>query len=136
MQVKVERLGKTSFTVETRGHLLLADQPKGNGGTDLAMTPPELMLAALGTCVAYYVAQYCDAQKLDSNKVEVEVSGEVIPEPPRIGKILLRIRVPPELAQDRLKALLRVATHCTIHNTLLNAPNISVEVESPTVLAG
>ena len=42
MEVKVERLGKVSFTVRARNHMVVSDQPKGNGGTDLGMTPPEL----------------------------------------------------------------------------------------------
>src|SRR2546427_8705744 len=105
MFLKIERLGKKSFTVVARNHLLLADQPKNNGGSDLAMTPPELFLASLGTCVGYYVAQYCDTQELDSDAIEVDVEGEVLPEPARVGKILLRVRIPPGLSQDRLKAL-------------------------------
>jgi putative redox protein len=43
---------------EARGHRLLSDQPLSNGGDDAGMTPPELMLASLGTCAGYYALQY------------------------------------------------------------------------------
>ena len=128
MQLTVERLGKVSFTVQARSHLVLSDQPKDNGGTDKAMTPPELFLASLGTCVGYYVVQFCDARRLDTGEMRIQVDGEILPHPGRIGKIAVRIRLPFELEAGKLKALIRAATHCTIHNTLMHPPEIRVEV--------
>jgi hypothetical protein len=39
MEVKVERLGKVSFTVQARNHLVLSDQPKADGGSDTGNSP-------------------------------------------------------------------------------------------------
>jgi putative redox protein len=136
MQVKVERLGKVSFTVQTRGHLILSDQPKENSGGDKAMTPPELFLASIGTCVGYYVVQFCDTRNLDTSDLRIEVDGEIMPNPGRIGRITVRIGLPFELDEERIKALLRAATHCTIHNTLTHPPEVRFDVVQQTLPVG
>ena len=133
MEVKVERLGKVSFTVQARNHLVLSDQPKVNGGTDMGMTPPELFLASLGTCVGYYVAQYFDARMLKCEGLEIHVQGEILSNPGRIGKVTVQIRLPVDLKPDRLEVLLRTINHCTIHNTLTHPPEIAVEIQSPVM---
>jgi uncharacterized OsmC-like protein len=131
MEVKVERLGKVSFTVQSRNHLVLSDQPKANGGTDMGMTPPELFLASLGTCVGYYVAQYFDARMLKCEGLQINVQGEILTNPGRIGKIIIQIGLPVELKPDRLEVLLRTVNHCTVHNTLTHPPEIAVQVQTP-----
>jgi putative redox protein len=133
MKVTVERLGQVSFTVQTRNHLILCDQPKENSGSDKAMTPPELFLASLGTCVGYYVVQFCEARNLDAGDLNIQVDGEILPNPGRIGRIAIRIRLPFELEEEKIKALIRAATHCTIHNTLMHPPDVRVEVAQETL---
>ena len=135
MEVKVERLGKMSFTVQARNHLVLSDQPKANGGSDTGMTPPELFLAALGTCVGYYVAQCFDTRMLKYEGLEVRVQGEILSNPGRIGKIAIEIHVPVDLKPDRLEVLLRTVNHCTIHNTLTHPPEIDVRIQTPVTVA-
>jgi putative redox protein len=135
MEVKVERLCKASFMVQARSHLVLCDQPKTNGGADTGMTPPELFLASLGTCVGYHVAQYCDTRDLKCESLEVHVQGEIMPHPGRIGRIVIQVLLPIDLEPDRLDALLRTATHCTIHNTLTHPPEIDVQIQTPVTTA-
>jgi putative redox protein len=136
MEVKVERLGKMSFTVQARNHLVLSDQPKANGGSDTGMTPPELFLASLGTCVGYYVAQYFDTRMLKSEGFQVNVQGEILSNPGRIGKIVIELLLPVDLKPDRLEVLLRTVTHCTIYNTLTtHPPEIDVRVQTPVTVA-
>ena len=132
MQLIIERLGRVSFTVQTRNHLVLSDQPKENGGADKAMTPSELFLASLGTCVGYYVVQFCDTRNLDTSDLCIQVDGEILPNPGRVGRIAIRIRLPFKLEQEKTKALIRAATHCTIHNTLQYPPEVRVEVVQET----
>jgi uncharacterized OsmC-like protein len=58
MEVTVEHLGSVQFEIRARQHTIACDQPEASGGFDEGMTPPELMLASLGSCAGYYVAQY------------------------------------------------------------------------------
>jgi uncharacterized OsmC-like protein len=40
------------------GEVVLTDQPTTAGGEDAAMTPVELLVASLGSCVAFYAGRY------------------------------------------------------------------------------
>src|ERR1035441_8635479 len=50
MEVTIKHLDHVKFAIQTRSHTILCDQPAENGGDDAGMTPPELMLASLGSC--------------------------------------------------------------------------------------
>ena len=58
--VTIKHLDHVNFAIQTRSHTILCDQPAENGGDDAGMTPPESMLASLGSCAAFYAAQGTD----------------------------------------------------------------------------
>jgi uncharacterized OsmC-like protein len=64
MEVTVEHLGAVQFQIKTRGHSIVSDQPADSGGFDAGMTPPELLLASLGSCAGFYAAQHLRKNKL------------------------------------------------------------------------
>ncbi len=76
MEVQIRHLGNVRFEASARGHRVFADQPVENGGSDGGMTPPELLLAALGTCAGHYAAQYLKSRSLAAEGLEVRVSAE------------------------------------------------------------
>jgi putative redox protein len=64
MEVTVEHLGALQFEIQARQHTIVSDQPPENGGHDEGMTPPELLLASLGSCAGFYAAQYLRKHQL------------------------------------------------------------------------
>jgi putative redox protein len=52
MEVKITHLDQVKFSIQSRSHTILCDQPAENGGEDSGMTPSELLLASLGSCAA------------------------------------------------------------------------------------
>ncbi len=50
MQVNVSHQDGLQFIASARSHQIVSDQPFDNGGCDRGMTPPEWLLAALGSC--------------------------------------------------------------------------------------
>jgi uncharacterized OsmC-like protein len=82
MEVKIKHLDHVKFAIQTRSHTILCDQPAENGGDDAGMTPPELMLASLGSCAAFYAAQYLKARNLEETGVEVSVTADKLMQPP------------------------------------------------------
>ena len=53
METAIQYFGVVRFEAEARGHKILCDQPAENGGSNAGMTPPEFLLASLGTCAGY-----------------------------------------------------------------------------------
>jgi putative redox protein len=132
MEVTVHHLGNVKFEAETRGHRVLCDQPADNGGADEGMTPPEFLLASLGTCAGFYAAQYLKARSLPSEGLRVTVTAEKAAQPARLGSFRIEVFVA-ALDPRHEEGILRAVKHCLVHNTLLNAPAIetAVRMEAP-----
>ncbi len=130
MEVKVSHLGQVKFNIQSRSHSILCDQPVENGGEDAAMTPPELMLASLGTCAAFYAVQYLKTRNLADSGVEVSVTAEKLKGPARLGNFKIRVAYPVLLDEEHTEGLMRSVKHCLVHNTLLAPPAIDIELAS------
>jgi putative redox protein len=130
MQVKVTHLDNVKFSIQSRSHTIVCDQPVENGGEDAGMTPPELMLASLGSCAAFYAAQYLRSRKLAETGVEVSVSADKLLQPARLGNFRIHVFYPVELTEDQKAALMRSVHQCLIHNTMMSSPEIAIELTS------
>jgi len=131
MQVTIKHLDQVKFTIQSRSHTVLCDQPAENGGEDSGMTPPELLLASLGSCAAFYAAQYLKTRHLAETGVEVTVTAEKLKQPARVGNFCVHVACPVSLTEEQTEGLMRSVHHCLIHNTLLAPPEIKIELALP-----
>ncbi len=129
MEIKVTHLDNVRFSIHARNHTIVCDQPVDNGGQDAGMTPPEFLLASLGSCAAFYAVQYLKARKLGGDGVEVTVTAEKIKPPARLTNFVIRVSAPVQLAPEHIEGLNRAIHACLVHNTLLHKPEISIELE-------
>lgn len=128
MEVTVEHLGAVQFQIKTRGHSIVSDQPVSAAGFDEGMTPPELLLASLGSCAGYYAAEYLRKNKLAAEGTRVKVSCDKVSKPvARMTDFVVEVDAPVELNSDQLKGMESAVEHCLVHNTLLNPPKISIK---------
>lgn len=123
MKVIVQHLGKVKFAARTRGHQVICDQPAANGGSDDGMTPPEFLLASLGTCAGFYAAKYLETRSLSQEGLEIEVNAEKAANPARLGSFRIDVHAP-GLPPDHEAGILRAVNACLIHHTLVNPPHI------------
>jgi putative redox protein len=128
MKVTVQHIDHVKFAIQSRSHTIFCDQPAENGGDDTAMTPPELMLASLGSCAAFYAAQYLKTRNLEVNGVEVSVTADKLTQPARLGNFKVNVTYPAALTEAHTEGLMRSVHHCLIHNTLLSPPEILIEL--------
>jgi uncharacterized OsmC-like protein len=135
MEVKITHLDRVKFAIQSRSHTILCDQPAENGGEDRGMTPPELLLASLGSCAALYAVQYLKTRNLAENGVEVSVTAEKLKSPARLGNFQIHVACPVSLTEEQTEGLMRSVHHCLIHNTLLTPPEIAIELTTSEVPA-
>jgi uncharacterized OsmC-like protein len=128
MEVTVKHIDQVQFSIQSGSHTIVCDQPEENGGQDSGMTPPELLLASLGSCAAFYAVQYLKTRNLANNGVEVSVTAEKLKSPARLGNFHIRVGYPVLLTEEQKTALMRSIHHCLIHNTLLSPPEIAIEL--------
>lgn len=130
MEVRVKQLAGVKFSVQAGKNSLISDQPTDNGGDDSGMTPPELLLASLASCAAYYAAEYLRTRNLAVTGVEVAVTAEKLKSPARVGDFRISVTSPVALSSEQREAMLRSVQHCVVHNTLRNPPEIRIEIEA------
>ena len=128
MEVTVKHLDQVKFTVQARSHSIICDQPADNGGQDEGMTPPEFLLASLGSCAAFYAVQYLKTRNLAESGVEITVSAEKLKQPARLGNFRVHVSCPVALTEEQTEGLMRSVHHCLVHNTLLTPPEIAISL--------
>jgi putative redox protein len=129
MEVTVEHLGSVQFEIRARNHSVISDQSLNDGGFDEGMTPPELLLAALGSCAGYYAAQYLRKNKLATEGTRVRVTCEKVKDPlPRMTNFVIEVDSPVELSGAQREGVEEAVEHCLVHNTLLHPPKIALKV--------
>ncbi len=130
MDAIIHYRGGVRFESESRGHKILTDQPVENGGEDSGPTPPELLLASLGTCAGFYAAQYLRIHRLPADDLTIRVEARKDLQPARLGAF--RIEVDCHAAEDskHRDGLLRAVQKCLIHNTLVLPPTIDIAVHA------
>ncbi|MDK1475888.1 OsmC family protein [Streptomyces sp. 549] len=129
-RLEVAHVDGNTYAVDVRGHRLLVDQPEDTGGQGTAPTPTELFAASLATCVAFYAGRYLHRHGLDRTGLRVRTGFTMATDrPARIDAVHVQVLPPPGLTEQRRAALLAVASHCTVHNTLRQPPEIVIALE-------
>lgn len=135
VEIKVEHLGAFQFEITARRHAIVSDQPAENGGFDEGMTPPELLLASLGSCAGFYAAQYLRKRKLATEGTLVRVTAEKATNPARLDDFRIALEIPAEVTENDIEGIEQSVRHCLIHNTLLHPPKMSIEIKTLELVA-
>jgi uncharacterized OsmC-like protein len=106
--------------------MVTVDQPLADGGEDTAPTPTELLIASLASCVAFYARRYLARHRLPTDGLSVTADYTMGTRPARVADVRVDIQVPDGVPTERLDALLAVASHCTVHNTLTDQPTVTI----------
>lgn len=125
--IRVAHVTGDQFRADVRGHSVVIDQPVAEGGGDQGPTPTELFVIGLVACVAHYARGYLARHDLDATGLSVVGTWDFAGDrPSRVGHVSIQIDAPSTLPVERRAALLAVASHCTVHNTLADPPEITI----------
>jgi uncharacterized OsmC-like protein len=135
MQLTVLPQGGDRFSIYVRDHRIAVDQPVSDGGTDTAPTPTELFVAGLASCVAFYARRFLVRHGLPEEGFGVDATFGMAVGPARVDAVDIRLRLPDGFPPERRAALLAVATHCTVHNSLEDPPRVTVGLHAESAAA-
>ena len=128
MPVSVTHDGGDRFSIGIRGHVVHVDQPESDGGADTGPTPTELFVASLAACVAFYARRYLKRHDLPEEGLTVTAQADSGAKPSRVTIMTITLTLPDGVPEDKRKALLAVASHCTVHNTLTHPAEVLVQL--------
>jgi putative redox protein len=109
--------GRLKHDVEIRGHHVVADEPRDNGGDDAGPSPQELLAASLASCTAITMELYARRKGWDLGEVSVDVRYE----PAQRGsptRFSMDVRLPKELPEEQRERLMQIAAKCPVHRAL------------------
>ena len=92
MQCCTRYLEGKSFETVLGRHRIVSDQRTEDGGNDAGPTPPELLLAFLGSCAGHYAAEYLRARSLPITGPRVTVYADKGGRPVRMVHFVSRWR--------------------------------------------
>ena len=111
-----------------RGHEVTVDQPVEDGGEDLAPTPTELFVSGLAACVGFYAERYLRRHGLDPSGLVVECDFDFSSDrPSRVDEIRISVTAP-GLPDVRRAPFSRVIERCTVHNSLVRPPAVTIDL--------
>jgi uncharacterized OsmC-like protein len=122
----VDYLGGMKFRTKVREHEIFSDVTPDKGGQDEAPSPPELLVAALGSCIGIYANFYAQRHNISLEGMKIEVDWEIADNPKRIGEIISRIFLPAGIPEQHKQPLLKFAGACLVHQTLHQCPLIDL----------
>jgi uncharacterized OsmC-like protein len=128
----VTHVSGVKFAIQIRSHQILVDQTVNGGGADSAPTPLELLGAALGSCIAYYIHQFFHTRGLPADEIVVAVSHRSTSNPARIESFDVKLTLPAHVPPHFMPLLERVIDSCPAHNTLAMGAKIAVTFEEPS----
>ena len=123
-KVEISNKGDTVFEIRSKDYEFRIDT-HGKG-----ITPPDTLLASLGSCMGVYIRKYAEGAKLDLGNFKIIVEADFDTEKPyRFQNIKAVISLGGAILDDRRKAaLLAFIKNCPVHNTLKADPNIEVTI--------
>ena len=128
MKLSVSHHGGTRYDIVSGSHRIVTDQPVEDGGQHAGVSPVELFVGSVASCVAYFVGRFCTRHGISQEGLHVEADWDMVENPHRVGRIALSIHVPHPLAPELTDRLLKVAHGCTVHHSLTIAPKIGITV--------
>lgn len=122
------RVGTDFLTVlDARTHAIIADEPIPLGGKDLGMTPYELLLASLSSCMAMTMRMYANRKGWPLESASIQLRTAPTRDPDRevriagarsLTRIERRIELTGALSAEQRARLVEIADRCPIKRNL------------------
>jgi uncharacterized OsmC-like protein len=131
MKAVVESAGKVASRARLGNHEMVFDQPAPvPGGDDRGPSPLDVLAVSVAACVHYYAAAFLHGRGLSTEGLTVEVESDKERTPaPRLGRLAMKVRLPPGLSERQLIGVERAIKTCPAYGTLLHPPAVELTLE-------
>jgi uncharacterized OsmC-like protein len=120
--------GGTRYDITSGKHRIVTDQPGEDGGQDAGMSPVELFVGSVASCVAYFVGRFCARHNISREGLSVDADWAMAEQPHRVGRIDLVIHLPHRIMAEQRDRLLKVAHGCTVHQSVAVPAVVAIEL--------
>lgn len=120
--------GGVAVEATYKGHTVRTDQPVPAGGTDTAMSPFDLFLASIATCMGFYALRFCQERGLSSEGLGLTLKPVRDEQAKRLSLIRVEVVLPAGFPDKYRGAIERAVDHCAVKKHILEPPRFELEV--------
>lgn len=130
--IRTEWKGNLAFEADVNGHKVMMDAPVEAGGQNLGAGPKKLMLAALSGCTGMDVVSILKKMRVDIEKCNIEVQGDVTDDNPKqyFKMHVIYEFTGKELPLDKLEKAVKMSeeTYCGVEALYRKAIEVTSEI--------
>ncbi|HYM60329.1 MAG TPA: OsmC family protein [Thermoanaerobaculia bacterium] len=111
-----------------KGHTIHTDQPLPAGGTDSAVSPFDLFLASIATCMGFYALRFCQERDIDTEGLGLTLDPIRDKETKRLSVLRIELRLPQRFPEKYLEPIKRAVAHCAVKQAMLDPPDFELSL--------
>jgi ribosomal protein S12 methylthiotransferase accessory factor len=119
--------GGVAVEARFRDHTVLTDQPSPVGANS-AMSPFDLFLASIATCMGFYALRFCQERDIPTEGLDLQLNPVRDPERKRVAKIEVQVKAPHGFPEKYRAALLRAVDLCAVKRHLHEPPSFEITI--------
>lgn len=129
--IKIKNLPEGYQSIITNGrHTIIGDEPTKSKGTDLGLSPSELVLSGLAMCKVATVRFIARKNNWEIGEVIAKLSQEVKREPDALKtNVKIAIHIDGDISQEQKDELLKQVNACYVHRQIMGKWNIEHATE-------
>jgi putative redox protein len=127
MSIVVSFPGGVRVDASFRGNTVQTDQPEPIGHNS-AMSPFDLFLASIATCMGFYALRFCQERALATDGLTLTLNPVRDPATKRLTTIQVRMQAPAGFPEKYEKALHRAVDQCAVKKALFDPPEFDIEI--------
>lgn len=124
--VKVRFSGGKKVEAQINNTLIKTDQPVKEGGESSAPQPFELFMASIATCAGVYAINFCEARKLETDGMSLNMSGLFDENKKVYTKFALHLSLPQGFPEKYRAAILRAMDLCFVKKHIVEPPEFEL----------
>ena len=126
--VKVTFPGGVAVDATYKGHTIRSDQPIDAGGQDSAMSPFDLFLASIATCMGFYALRFCQERSLPTEGLSLTLDPIRDEQGKRVSVVRVSLELPHGFPEKYRAAIERAVDHCAVKKHILEPPQFELSV--------
>ena len=132
MTLSITFPGGVAVDATLDGHTVHTDQPRPLGD-DAAMSPFDLFLASIGTCMGFYALRFCQERDIPTDGLALTIDTVRDEARKRVATLKIALRLPREFPEKYLEPMRRAVDHCAVKRHLLEPPAFEMSLSVAAV---
>lgn len=95
------------------------------------MSPFDLFLASIGTCMGFYALRFCQERNLSTEGLSLMLEPLREGDGKRLTALRIAVELPRAFPEKYRGAIERAIDHCAVKSQLLNPPRFELRVSGP-----